>query len=290
MDSIQWDGRRPAALDVRKPGRVIFLGNVGGHLTGGMTQTLLAVSFGLAIGLSLGLIGGGGAILAVPVLVYVLGENVKQATTTSLMVVGAAALVGAIDHARRGRVRARLAVALSAGGAVGAVAGTALNRLVSADTILFLFAFVLLAAAYGMLRRNDGPASEERGRRPDEAWLRALTTGVGVGLLTGFFGVGGGFLIVPLLVLAFGFNMKTAVGTSLLVITLTSAAALTAHLATGTVDWAIAGAFTAGGIIGALFGSRVSAQVPARRLRDAFAVLVITLAAALLAHDATAIL
>jgi uncharacterized membrane protein YfcA len=255
-----------------------------------MTQTLLAVSFGLAIGLSLGLIGGGGAILAVPVLVFVLDENVKQATTTSLMIVGAAALVGAIDHGRRGRVRARLAVALSAGGAVGAVAGTGLNRLVSADTILFLFAFVLLAAAYGMLRRNDKPESEKRDRPTEEAWLRALPAGVGVGLLTGFFGVGGGFLIVPLLVLVFGFNMKTAVGTSLLVITLTSAAALTAHLATGTVDWAVAGPFTAGGVAGALVGSRVSAHVPARRLQEAFALLVITLAAVLLARDATAIL
>jgi uncharacterized protein len=255
-----------------------------------MAQMVLALSFGLAIGLSLGLIGGGGAIMAVPVLVYVLGENVKQATTTSLMIVGAAALVGAIDHARSGRVRVRLALALSGGGAIGAVAGTALNRLVSSDTILFLFAFVLLAAAYAMLRPSDEPNADERDSPIEEPWLRALPAGAAVGLLTGFFGVGGGFLIVPLLVLVFGFGMKTAVGTSLLVIALTSAVALTAHLATGTVDWAIAGTFTAGGVAGALAGSRVSAHVPARRLREAFALLVITLAAALLARDAAALL
>jgi uncharacterized membrane protein YfcA len=254
-----------------------------------VADALLALPFGLAIGLSLGLVGGGGAILAVPVLVYVLNQDVKQATTAALVIVGATALVGALDHARAGRVRVRLALALGAGGAVGALAGTALNRMTSPDTILFLFAFVLLAAAYAMLRRSDEP-HPERLRRPTQIWLRALPTGAGVRLLTGFFGVGGGFLIVPLLVLLFGLTMKTAVGTSLLVIALTSAAALSAHLATGAFDWPITGAFTAGGIIGALAGSRVSARVPAARLREAFALLVIALAGALVARDATSIL
>jgi uncharacterized protein len=254
-----------------------------------VADALLALPFGLAIGLSLGLVGGGGAIMAVPVLVYVLDQDVKQATTASLVIVGATALVGALDHARAGRVRVRLALAIGAGGAGGALAGTVLNRLASPDTILFLFSFVLLAAAYAMLRRSDDPHPEPP-LRPSESWLRALPAGAGVGLLTGFFGVGGGFLIVPLLVLLFGLTMKTAVGTSLLVIALTSAAALTAHLATGAFDWAIAGAFTAGGVIGALAGSRVSARVPAARLREAFALLVIALAGALLARDATSIL
>jgi uncharacterized protein len=255
-----------------------------------VADALLALPFGLAIGLSLGLVGGGGAIMAVPVLVYVLDQDVKQATTASLVIVGATALVGALGHARGGRVRVRLALALGAGGAVGALAGTALNRLTSPDTVLFLFAFVLLAAAYAMLRRSDEPHPERLCGRPSKIWLRALPAGAGVGLLTGFFGVGGGFLIVPLLVLLFGLTMKTAVGTSLLVVALTSAAALTAHLATGAFDWAIAGAFTAGGVIGALAGSRVSTHVPAARLREAFALLVIALASLLLARDATSIL
>jgi uncharacterized membrane protein YfcA len=254
-----------------------------------VTTALLALPFGLAIGLSLGLVGGGGAIIAVPVLVYVLGESVKQATTASLVIVGATALVGTFDHGRRGRVRVRLALALGAGGALGALVGTTLNRLANPDTILFLFAFVLLAAAYAMLRSGEEPQRERR-RRAAEIWLRALPAGAGAGVLTGFFGVGGGFLIVPLLVLLFGLPIKAAVGTSLLVIALTSAAALTAHVATGAFDWAVAVAFTAGGVAGALAGSRVSAHVPAVRLREAFALLVTALAAVLLARDAISVL
>jgi uncharacterized membrane protein YfcA len=254
-----------------------------------VADALLALPFGLAIGLSLGLVGGGGAILAVPLLVYVLDQDVKQATTASLVIVGATALVGALDHARGGRVRFRLALVLGAGGADGALVGTALNRLASPDAILFLFAFVLLAAAYAMLRSRD-ESHLERPLGSSELWLRALPAGAGVGVLTGFFGVGGGFLIVPVLVLLFGLTMQTAVGTSLLVIALSSAAGLGAHLATGGLDWLVAGAFTAGGIVGALAGSRFSAHLPAKRLREGFAVLVVAVAAFLLAGNATSVL
>jgi uncharacterized protein len=250
-----------------------------------VTDALLALPFGLAIGLSLGFVGGGGAILAVPVLVYVVGEDVKQATTTSLLIVGATALVGAFAHARGGRVRVDLALPVGAGGALGAVAGTTLNRLASPGTILFLFAFVLLGAALAMLRHGDQRRPEQF-RSSTKIWLRALPAGACVGLLTGFFGVGGGFLIVPLLVLAFGLPMKTAVGTSLLVIALTSAVALSAHVASGGLDWTLAAVFTAGGIGGVLAGSRISVHLPAARLREAFAVLVIAFAAVLVARDA----
>jgi uncharacterized membrane protein YfcA len=184
----------------------------------------LALPFGLAIGLSLGLVGGGGSILAVPVLVYVLGEGVKQATTASLLIVGATALLGALDHARCGRVRWRTDLAFGAAGALGSLGGTALNRLASADAILFLFALLLLAAAYGMLRRpalDEGTQTESHGRAP---WSRVAPAGLAVGALTGLFGVGGGVLIVPALVLVLGLPMRAAVGTSLLVIALTSAA------------------------------------------------------------------
>jgi uncharacterized membrane protein YfcA len=252
-------------------------------------DALLALPFGLAIGLSLGLIGGGGAILAVPVLVYVLDQDVKQATTASLVIVGVTALVGALDHARGGGVRFRLALALGAGGAAGALVGTALNRLASPDLIVFLLAFVLLAAAYAMLRSRD-ESHPERPLGRNEFWLRALPAGGGVGLLTGFFGVGGGFLIVPVLVLLFGLTMQTAVGTSLLVIALTSATGLAAHLATGDLDWLVTGAFAAGGIAGALAGSRSSAHVSASRLKEGFAVLVIAVAVFLLARNATSVL
>ena len=253
-----------------------------------MANVLLALPFGIAIGLLLGLVGGGGAILAVPVLVYVLGQDVKQATTASLVIVGATALVGGLDHARRGRVRIRLALALGTGGAIGAVVGTALNRFADGDTILFLFAFVLLGASYGMLRRGDRPPPAQ----PPTAsvpWLRAVPAGAAVGVLTGFFGVGGGFLIVPLLVLVFGVPIQPAVGTSLLVIALSSAVGLVSHLATGGLDWQVAAAFTAGGIAGALAGSRLSLRLPARRLNEGFALLVAAVAVFLLAKSAVTV-
>jgi len=213
-----------------------------------VSGALLALPFGLGIGLLLGLVGGGGSILAVPALVYVLGQPVKEATTESLLVVGAAALAGAADHARIGRVQIRTALAFGAAGAAGTIPGTALNRLISGPALLLGFAVLLLAAAAAMLLRRNDPVEQ----RSKLSLARVAAVGLATGVLTGFFGVGGGFVIVPALVLLLGLPLTLAVGTSLLVITPTSAAALAAHLASGTVDWAIALTFTAGAIAGAL--------------------------------------
>ena len=198
-----------------------------------MGGALLALPFGLAIGVLLGLVGGGGSILAVPVLVYVLGQPVHDATTESLFVVGAAALVGAADHARVGNVRIKTALAFGLAGAAGAVGGSALNRLVGGRIILLAFAGLLLLAAWAMQRRKGFTTKPIR--RP-HAHLRAAATGLLTGLLTGFFGVGGGFVIVPALVLLLGLPITPAIGTSLAVIALTSASALAAHLASGRID------------------------------------------------------
>lgn len=254
-----------------------------------MATALLAVPFGLAVGLSLGLVGGGGSILAVPILVYVLGQEVKDATTASLLIVGATALAGAAGHARQGRVRVRTAVFFAAAGSLGALAGTALNRVASSGTILFLFALLLLAAAYGMVRRADGVERPEAPLRGHRLWLVIVPAGLAVGVLTGFFGVGGGFVIVPALVLLIGVPMRVAVGTSLLVIALTSAVAFAAHLSTGSVDWAVALTFTVAGVTGALVGSRLARRVSGTGLRRAFAVLVVGVAVFLLAANAVAI-
>src|SRR5712691_8096674 len=132
-----------------------------------MHDALLALPFGLAIGVSLGLVGGGGSILAVPVLVYLLGEPVKEATTASLAIVGTTALVGAADHVRGGGVRVRVALTFGAAGALGALAGTALNRVASGSSILIAFAVVMLAAAYALIRgrgEGRGDEAEARGR------------------------------------------------------------------------------------------------------------------------------
>jgi uncharacterized membrane protein YfcA len=246
-----------------------------------VSGALLALPFGLAIGLLLGLVGGGGSMLAVPVLVYLLGEPVKDATTESLLVVGTAALVGAADHARIGRVEVRTGLTFGAAGAAGAIVGTALNRLIGGRAILLAFAVLLLVAAVAMLRR--GPEAPTRDRKP--SFVRVAPVGLGTGVLTGFFGVGGGFVIVPALVLLLGLPLTLAVGTSLLVIALTSGAALAAHLASGSIDWVIASAFTGAAIAGALAGRRVGAIVSPQRLGRLFALLLVAIAVFLVAKN-----
>ena len=254
-----------------------------------MHNALLALPFGLAIGVSLGLIGGGGSILAVPVLVYVLGEPVKEATTASLAIVGTTALVGAADHIRGGGVRVRVALAFGAAGALGALAGTALNRVASGSSILIAFAVVMLAAAYALIRgRGEGRGDEAEARGRTLA-LRVIPAGIGIGVLTGFFGVGGGFVIVPALVLLLGLPMTVAIGTSLLVIALTSASALVAHLATGRVDWAVVASFTAAAIAGEIAGSRVGSRLSSARLTQVFAVLIVGVALFLIAKNVAAL-
>ena len=253
-----------------------------------MHDALLALPFGLAIGVSLGLVGGGGSILAVPVLVYVLGEPVKEATTASLAIVGTTALVGAADHIRGGGVRVRVALAFGAAGALGALAGTALNRVASGSSILIAFAVVMLAAAYALIRgRGEGRGDEAEARGRTLA-LRVIPAGIGIGVLTGFFGVGGGFVIVPALVLLLGLPMTVAIGTSLLVIALTSASALVAHLATGRVDWAVVASFTAAAIAGEIAGSRVGSRLSSARLTQVFAVLIVGVALFLIAKNVAA--
>jgi hypothetical protein len=251
-----------------------------------VSGALLALPFGLAIGLLLGLVGGGGSVLAVPVLVYLLGEPVKDATTASLLVVGTAALVGAADHARIGRVELRTGLTFGAAGAAGAIAGTALNRIVGGRVILLAFAALLLVAAVAMLKR--APESPTRDRKP--SFVRVAPVGFGTGVLTGFFGVGGGFVIVPALVLLLGLPLTLAIGTSLLVIALTSGAALAAHLASGSIDWIIASTFTAAAIAGALAGRRLGAIIDPRRLGQLFALLLVAIAVVLVAENVPAYL
>jgi uncharacterized membrane protein YfcA len=152
-----------------------------------VSSALLALPFGLGIGMLLGPVGGGGAILAVPVLVYVLDQPVKEATTESLLVVGTAALVGAADHPRIGRVQTRTALAFGAAGAIGAVVGTTLNRAISGRALLLAFALLLLVAAAAILLWREETLAERR----DPSRARVGAIGIGTGVLTGFFGVGG---------------------------------------------------------------------------------------------------
>jgi len=249
----------------------------------------IAVPAGLLIGLSLGALGGGGSILTVPVLVYLLGQSPHAATAGSLLIVGITAAGAMIAHRRAGRVRLAPGVVFGVLGVAGSYAGARLSSSVPPGLLLSLFAGLMLAAAAAMLRRRTGTAGQGERAGGSTILRRVLTiiaAATGVGLLTGFFGVGGGFVIVPALVLLLGFDMAAAVGTSLLVIAINSAAALVARLGSQvSLDWALLAVFTAAALAGVLAGNRVASRVDPSRLSTAFTVLLIAVAGYSLARS-----
>ena len=248
-----------------------------------MNAVVLAIPFGIAIGLVVGAIGGGGAILALPLLVYVLGEEVGPASTASLVVVAIAAGVGGGALAFRGHVCWRVALTFSAPAAAGSLLGTLATTAVSAQALILAFVPVMLVAAAGTWHRAAQATGDDAGHCPEVRTQRVVGAGLGVGVLTGFFGVGGGFLIVPVLALWLGFSFRRAVATSLVIITLTGCAALASHLAIGAaveLGLTIALALSTG--VGALVGSLFAQRVPQAILGRAFAVVVGLLALFLL--------
>ncbi len=242
----------------------------------------VAVAAGLLIGLSLGALGGGGSILTVPALVYLLGQSPHQATSASLLVVGIAAVTGAIAHARAGRVRLRAGAIFGLLGIAGSYAGSLASAAVPPDVLLAGFGVLMLVVAAAMLIRRRRPVPAGPSAPPGGARHIALVAAAatGVGLITGFFGVGGGFVVVPALVLVLGFDMPTAAGTSLVVIAVNSAVALAVRAGHGslTLDWGMVAAFTAAAMAGALAGGRVAGRVSPQRLTVAFAVLIMVIA------------
>ncbi len=248
---------------------------------------LVAIPFGIAIGIAVGLLGGGGSVLAVPVLVYVLQQDVETATTISLVVVTAAAVAGGYRHALDRHVCWRHAAAFTAAALPGIVAGTALGSLVSGPLLVAGFALIMLAAAAATWRKatSAGPDDDDAPGHACPAMRlgRDVAAGLFVGLLTGFFGVGGGFVIIPTLAVALSFSMRRAIGTSLAIITTTSILGVAVHLAAGrTLDPALTLALGAACVVGALVGARWSARVPQQVLGRGFAVLVVVVAAYLL--------
>lgn len=233
-----------------------------------MTGTVLTVVLAAAIGLSLGTLGGGGSILAVPLLVYVADLPAKEAIATSLLVVGATSAVAVLPHARAGRVRWRTGLLFGAAGMAGAYGGGRLAAYVPAGFLLGLFAVLMLGTAAAMIR---GRRSDVVRPVPSELpVLKALAEGVVVGLVTGLVGAGGGFLVVPALALIGGLPMPVAVGTSLLVIAMKSFAGLAGYLSAVDIDWRLAAAVTAAAILGSLVGSRLTGVVREDVLRRAF--------------------
>jgi uncharacterized membrane protein YfcA len=239
-----------------------------------------ALGFGILIGVSLGALGAGGSILTVPILVYAMGMPVHGATGTSLAIVGLNAVTGALDHLRRGRSLLRTGIAFGVSGVLGALAGVWLNHQLRGELVMLLFSLLMIAAAVSMLRRRSSGASISSFEERCEVigCARLVLVGIGVGFLTGFFGVGGGFLIVPALVLVLGLPMHLAVGTSLVAISLNALWGLLGNLRFGTLDWTLTVLFAVGGIVGVLAGGKLAGRMPDRTLRAAFAVLVVGLA------------
>lgn len=259
-------------------------------------RALVASPLGFLIGLSLGTLGGGGSILAVPALVYAAGQEPRDATASSLLLVGVAAAVGLGRHLRAGRVRVGTGLAFGAAGIGGSLAGTALNRRLDPDLLLLAFSVLVVVAAWRMLtgcptctrvgeRRTLATGERAGGRgvavreRIDTARILAIVlAGTGVGFLTGLFGVGGGFVIVPALTLLLHLAMPEAIGTSLVVIAVNSAVALAARVATTTIDWGITLPFAAAAIVGVLAGGRVADRLDPQRSLRWFASLLVVVA------------
>jgi len=235
------------------------------------------------IGLSLGLIGGGGSIITVPFLVYVLGVEAHAAVGMSLAVVGATSLVGSFLHYRRGNLQMKTGLIFGAVGIVGALLGSPLTRLLSPSALMLTFATLMLVIAVLMLRRKSN-ADDVEVEQVLSVW-KAVLAGFGVGVLTGFLGVGGGFLIVPALVMFGGLGMKDAIGTSLFVIFLNCAAGLVGHASQNDFDWNLTALVTILAVAGTIFGTLLSHRVAASKLQKGFAVFVLAVAVFLMAKN-----
>ena len=245
----------------------------------------LTIVLAVLVGVSLGLLGGGGSIVMVPLLAYVAGMEPKHAIATSLLVVGVTSAVGAITHARAGRVQWRIAVIFGVAAMAGAYGGGRLAGFVPATVLMVAFAVIMIAAAVAMLRGRKNPAGTDTDRRVPVLKIAAL--GVGVGTLSGLVGAGGGFLLVPALALLGGLAMPAAVGTSLVVIAMQCFAGLAGHLATEHIDWRLAATVTAGAVVGAILGGRLVALVNPNALRKLFGWFVLLMASVILAQETT---
>ncbi|MFJ9943297.1 sulfite exporter TauE/SafE family protein [Streptomyces erythrochromogenes] len=243
-----------------------------------MSTLVLALVAGAVVGLALGALGGGGSVLAVPALIYLLGFTPAAATTASLIIVTATSATALYTHATSGNVRWRTGALFAAAGIPPAMAAAALAARLPGQLLTAAFAAVAGLAALRMLK-SPAPENEVRPVRP----ARAAGAGASLGAVTGFLGVGGGFLAVPALVGVLGLRMRAAIGTSLLVITVNSLAALTVRTgAAGPLDWAVVAPFTGAAILAAWDGKRLSAAIKGPALQRIFAVVLLSVAAFML--------
>ena len=240
---------------------------------------MLLGAIGLLLGLLLGILGGGGSILTVPALVYGAGIAPKPAIAMSLAVVGVTSAVGSVWQWRRGKLQSRVALLFGLSAMAGALVGARLAVLLRGDVQLLLLAMVMVAAAVGMLRGSGAPAgAEQRLAAPPRTMLLG-TTGVVVGIMTGIVGIGGGFLIVPALTLLAGLPMADAVGTSLVIIAMNSAAGFVGTAGHVAVPWQATAVVIVGAIVGIAAGTRIGGRLSATQLQRGFAVFLLGVAA-----------
>jgi len=242
---------------------------------------ILTLVLAVSVGLALGTLGGGGSILTVPLLTYIAGMPPKEAIAASLLIVGVTSLSSLVVHARHRRVRWRTGLIFGAAGMVGAFAGGLIGGQLPGAVLMVAFAIMMIATAIAMVTRKprrdtDQPTADAGTERAHSLpMLRTMLEGIVVGLITGIVGAGGGFLVVPALVLLGGLSMPVAVGTSLLVIAMKSFAGLAGYLTTVTLDWPLVAAVTAMAVLGALLGARLSGRIPADALQKVFGVFVL---------------
>lgn len=240
----------------------------------------LALALAALIGLSLGLLGSGGSIITLPVLVYVARIPAQQAVGMSLVIVGGTSALGSLLNMRRGAFNFRAGALFALSGMAGAFVGAKFTHLVSASMLLLLFGSLMLVAGMRMLR-CDATARQSQPCHP----LRCLAAGIAVGVLTGFLGVGGGFLILPALVLFAGLDMKSAIGTSLAVIAVNCLGGLIGQLRYVNFDWPLTLTFLVLSIFGMIAGTALANRLPAMLLRRGFAWCVLLLGIALIGRN-----
>ncbi len=245
-----------------------------------MPTLLLSLVLGFGIGGSLGLLGGGGSILTVPALVYLIGQTPQVAVTTSLAIVGANSALGAFFHRSQGTLNWRVALIFGGTGMIFSYLAAGLSKQFSPNVLMVAFAALMLIVGIVLVRQK--PTSQRLEQKEHLKLWKVLVGGVSVGLLTGILGVGGGFLIVPALVMLVGMPMHQAVGTSLIVITMNSLSGFLGHLTGMTLDIPVILIFIAAGVIGTFAGSRLGKRLDATLLRKSFALFVIGLAVFLL--------
>jgi uncharacterized protein len=236
---------------------------------------IVAMILAILVGLSLGALGSGGSIITIPVLVYVAGVPAENAVGMSLVIVGTTSFVGALLHLRRGNVAVKPGVLFAITGMVGSYAGSTGTHLLSRRSLMLLFALIMLIVGIRMWRSTVG--NLEKG---DFNALRCLGVGFAVGLLTGFLGIGGGFLIVPALVLFAGLDSRTAVGTSLVVIALNSSTGVLGQLRFASIDWPLLTGFLVFALGGMVVGALLASTLAETRLRQLFATTVLALGVA----------